>query len=30
MLTITGLFAGYGGGDVLHELDLSVEEGGIT
>ncbi len=22
--------AGYGGGDVLHQLDLSVEEGGIT
>jgi branched-chain amino acid transport system ATP-binding protein len=22
--------AGYGGGDVLHELDLSIEDGGIT
>ena len=30
LLELHGVTAGYGGGDVLHELDLSVEEGGIT
>src|SRR6202035_5950593 len=30
MLTITGLFAGYGGGDVLRGVDLTVAEGSIT
>ena len=30
LLELDGVTAGYGGGDVLHELDLSVEEGGIT
>ena len=30
MLELKGVTAGYGGGDILHELNLSVEEGGIT
>jgi branched-chain amino acid transport system ATP-binding protein len=30
LLELRGVTAGYGGGDVLHELDLTVEEGGIT
>src|SRR4030088_1059835 len=29
-LELQGVTAGYGGGDILHELDLSVEEGAIT
>ncbi len=29
-LIIDGLVVGYGGGDVLHEVSLSVAEGGIT
>jgi ABC-type branched-subunit amino acid transport system ATPase component len=30
LLEIDGVTAGYGGGDVLHEVNLSIEEGGIT
>jgi branched-chain amino acid transport system ATP-binding protein len=30
LLELQGVTAGYGGGDILHELTLSVEEGGIT
>jgi ABC-type branched-subunit amino acid transport system ATPase component len=30
VLVVEGLVAGYGGGDVLHEVSLSVAEGGIT
>jgi ABC-type branched-subunit amino acid transport system ATPase component len=30
LLELQGVTAGYGGGDILHELDLSVEEGAIT
>src|SRR6202521_254934 len=30
LLELDAVTAGYGGGDVLHELDLTVEEGGIT
>jgi ABC-type branched-subunit amino acid transport system ATPase component len=30
LLELDGVTAGYGGGDVLHELNLRVEEGGIT
>ena len=30
LLELDGVTAGYGGGDVLHELDLAVDEGGIT
>jgi branched-chain amino acid transport system ATP-binding protein len=30
LLRLDHVTAGYGGGDVLHELDLSVEAGGIT
>jgi ABC-type branched-subunit amino acid transport system ATPase component len=30
LLELDGVTAGYGGGDVLHEVNLSVEEGGIT
>jgi ABC-type branched-subunit amino acid transport system ATPase component len=30
LLQLERVTAGYGGGDILHELDLSVEEGGIT
>jgi ABC-type branched-subunit amino acid transport system ATPase component len=29
-LVVEGLTAGYGGGDVLHEVSLTVPEGGIT
>ena len=29
-LAVDGLVAGYGGGDVLHEVTFSVQEGGIT
>jgi branched-chain amino acid transport system ATP-binding protein len=30
LLTLTGIFAGYGGGDILRGVDLTVEEGSIT
>ena len=30
LLQLAGVTAGYGGGDILHELDLSIGEGGIT
>ena len=30
MLELEGVTAGYGGGDILRELNLSVEDGGIT
>ncbi|MBO0837955.1 MAG: ATP-binding cassette domain-containing protein, partial [Actinobacteria bacterium] len=30
MLTISGLFAGYGSGDVLRGVNLSVEAGSVT
>src|SRR6202453_2653499 len=30
MLTISGLFAGYGSGDVLRGVDLTVAEGSVT
>jgi ABC-type branched-subunit amino acid transport system ATPase component len=30
LLELNSVTVGYGGGDVLHELDLAVEEGGIT
>src|ERR1700736_4367230 len=30
LLELDAVTAGYGGGDILHELDLSVDEGGIT
>jgi len=30
MLTITGLFAGYGSGDVLRGVNLTVEQGSVT
>jgi ABC-type branched-subunit amino acid transport system ATPase component len=30
LLELDGVTAGYGGGDVLHELSLSVDEGAIT
>jgi branched-chain amino acid transport system ATP-binding protein len=30
LLEIDGVTAGYGGGDVLHDVNLSIEEGGIT
>ncbi|TME14567.1 MAG: ATP-binding cassette domain-containing protein, partial [Chloroflexi bacterium] len=30
LLQLQGVTAGYGGGDILHELDLTVEEGGVT
>jgi ABC-type branched-subunit amino acid transport system ATPase component len=30
MLTISGLFAGYGGGDVLRGVNLTVAEGSVT
>ncbi len=29
-LELVGVRAGYGGGDILHDLDLSVEEGSLT
>jgi branched-chain amino acid transport system ATP-binding protein len=30
MLTLAGVFAGYGGGDILRGVDLTVEQGSIT
>jgi branched-chain amino acid transport system ATP-binding protein len=30
MLTLSGVYAGYGGGDVLQGLDLTVEPGSVT
>src|SRR5437660_2213775 len=30
LLELRGVTAGYGGGDILHDLDLGVEEGAIT
>jgi ABC-type branched-subunit amino acid transport system ATPase component len=30
LLELDSVTAGYGGGDVLHDLNLSIEEGGIT
>jgi branched-chain amino acid transport system ATP-binding protein len=30
LLELNGVTAGYGGGDVLHDLTLSIDEGGIT
>src|SRR6202521_1672266 len=30
LLELAGVRAGYGGGDILHDLDLTVEEGGLT
>jgi branched-chain amino acid transport system ATP-binding protein len=30
MLTLAGVFAGYGGGDILRGVDLTVEKGSIT
>src|ERR1700694_1068209 len=30
LLELEGVTAGYGGGDILHGLDLTVEEGAIT
>jgi ABC-type branched-subunit amino acid transport system ATPase component len=30
LLELEGVTAGYGGGDILHELDLAIEEGAIT
>jgi ABC-type branched-subunit amino acid transport system ATPase component len=30
LLELEGVTAGYGGGDVLHDLNLSIEEGAIT
>ncbi len=30
LLELTGVRAGYGGGDILQGIDLSVEEGGLT
>ena len=30
LLELRGVTAGYGGGDILHELDLTVEGGAIT
>jgi len=30
LLELEGVTAGYGGGDILHELDLRVEQGAIT
>ncbi len=29
-LTVEGLYAGYGGGDILHDVSFTVPEGGIT
>jgi branched-chain amino acid transport system ATP-binding protein len=29
-LELEGIRAGYGGGDILHDLDLNLEEGGLT
>jgi branched-chain amino acid transport system ATP-binding protein len=30
LLQLEGVTAGYGGGDILHELDLTVDEGAVT
>jgi ABC-type branched-subunit amino acid transport system ATPase component len=30
LLELVGVRAGYGGGDILHDLDLAVQEGGLT
>jgi branched-chain amino acid transport system ATP-binding protein len=30
LLELEGVRAGYGGGDILHDVDLAVEEGGLT
>jgi branched-chain amino acid transport system ATP-binding protein len=30
LLELEGITAGYGGGDILHDLDLAVQEGGLT
>lgn len=30
ILELEGVTAGYGGGDILHDLDLTVEQGGLT
>jgi branched-chain amino acid transport system ATP-binding protein len=30
LLELEGITAGYGGGDILHDLDLVVQEGGLT
>ncbi len=30
LLELDGVTAGYGGGDVLHDVNLTIEEGGIT
>jgi ABC-type branched-subunit amino acid transport system ATPase component len=30
LLELDGVTAGYGGGDVLHDVNLSIEQGGIT
>ncbi len=30
LLEMNGVTAGYGGGDVLHDVNLTIEEGGIT
>jgi ABC-type branched-subunit amino acid transport system ATPase component len=30
LLELVGVTAGYGGGDILHDLDLTVQDGGLT
>ena len=30
LLELAGVRAGYGGGDILHDVDLTVQEGGLT
>ncbi|HEY6398372.1 MAG TPA: ABC transporter ATP-binding protein [Solirubrobacteraceae bacterium] len=30
LLELAGVRAGYGGGDILHDIDLTVQEGGLT
>jgi branched-chain amino acid transport system ATP-binding protein len=30
LLELVGVRAGYGGGDILHDVDLAVQEGGLT
>jgi branched-chain amino acid transport system ATP-binding protein len=30
LLELVGVRAGYGGGDILHDVDLTVQEGGLT
>jgi branched-chain amino acid transport system ATP-binding protein len=30
LLELVGVTAGYGGGDILHDVDLTVQEGGLT